>query len=219
MKILCISDTHNLHHQIPSRFWLNEHNDVDMCIHAGDFTYSGLKRECINFLSWYNDLNFKHKILIAGNHDFLFEYLDNNNEIDSFLSDYPSITYLKDSGVTINGFNIWGSPYSPKVGNWAFGKDKESMIKHWELIPLNTNILITHGPAKGFLDTNNFGKSLGCENLRFKLGELKELKLHVFGHIHESYGYLGLQNGEKFINASSLDYKYSYRNKPIIIEI
>ena len=73
MRILAISDTHNKHLQIPSRFIENSDNSVDTIVHAGDVSSRGNKGEIIDFLKWYNELNFKNKILIAGNHDFYFE--------------------------------------------------------------------------------------------------------------------------------------------------
>ena len=62
MRIVCLSDTHNKHHYInPLAF-----NDADMIIHAGDFTSNGNQAQTITFLKWYESLNIKHKVLIAG---------------------------------------------------------------------------------------------------------------------------------------------------------
>lgn len=66
MKIVCISDTHNLHRAmlIP---------DGDVLIHAGDITVAGDAREVADFNTWLGTLPHKHKVVVAGNHDFCFE--------------------------------------------------------------------------------------------------------------------------------------------------
>jgi hypothetical protein len=66
------------------------------------------------------------------------------------LAEYPTVIYLNDSGVEIDGLKFWGSPVQPYFHNWAFNRIGDDICKHWELIPLDTDILITHGPVKGF---------------------------------------------------------------------
>jgi len=60
--------------------------------------------------------------------------------------------------------------------------------KHWRKIPDSTDILVTHGPPYGVLDTAP-GSTLheGCPEL-FEAVRLIEPRLHVFGHIHGAYG-------------------------------
>ena len=50
----------------------------------------------------------------------------------------------------------------------------------------------------------------------YVLDELKP-KIHVFGHVHSGYGYK-FHNGTHFINASILNERYNYKNKPITID-
>lgn len=209
MKIIAISDTHNKHNEIPSEYLENTDNSIDMIIHAGDMSGRGNKNEIIPFLDWYNKLNFKYKILIAGNHDFFFEGRVNQKEVEQILKDRPNIIYLNDSGVEIDGFKIWGSPVQPWFYNWAFNRKGAEIKPHWDIIPLDTNILITHGPIKGFLDVTMRGDVTGCPYLLDKVSELKELKLHVCGHIHEAYGSVVSPNGQVLINASVLDHNLS----------
>lgn len=111
------------------------------------------------------------------------------------------------------------SPVQPWFYNWAFNKVGETIKPHWDIIPSDTNVLITHGPIKGFLDTTLDGKSVGCPYLRDRVRELKDLKLYVSGHIHESYGLLETDDGVKYVNASVLNHLYYMTNEPIIIEI
>jgi predicted phosphodiesterase len=218
MKILAISDTHNKHLQIPSRFIENSDNSVDTIVHAGDVSSRGYKGEIIDFLKWYNELNFKNKILIAGNHDFYFEE-GKPEDIAAMLAEYPNITYLNDSGVEIDGVKFWGSPVQPWFYNWAFNRKGTDICKHWDLIPNNTHALLTHGPVKGYLDMTQQGESVGCPYLLEKISQMSNLKLLVSGHIHEAYGMIDFPDGGIFLNASVLNLRYEMVNLPIQVEI
>jgi predicted phosphodiesterase len=218
MRILAISDTHNKHLQIPSRFIENSDNSVDTIVHAGDVSSRGYKGEIIDFLKWYNELNFKNKILIAGNHDFYFEE-GKPEDIGAMLAEYPNITYLNDSGVEIDGVKFWGSPVQPWFYNWAFNRKGTDICKHWDLIPNDTCVLLTHGPVKGYLDMTQQGESVGCPYLLEKISQMSNLKLLVSGHIHEAYGMIDFPDGGIFLNASVLNLRYEMVNLPIQVEI
>ncbi len=187
----------------------------DVLIHAGDVSYRGEKLEIEDFLTWFRKQEFAHKIFIAGNHDFLFEKAK-LKDLDQIIP--PDIIYLNDNGTTIDGINIWGSPITPKFFNWAFNRSRgEDIRKHWEMIPQNTDLLITHGPPYGILDQVANEQHVGCKDLLNTIKELKP-KVHVFGHIHESYG-TTKNLGIKFINASQVNESYDLINKPIIFEL
>jgi len=218
MKILCISDTHNKHLQIPKKYIDNVDGSIDTIIHAGDISGRGYKNEIVPFLAWYNELPFKNKILIAGNHDFFFEE-GKAKDIKEMLANYPNITYLNDSGVEIDGIKIWGSPVQPWFHNWAFNRRGTDICKHWDLIPLDTDILITHGPVEGFLDLTMDGTTTGCPYLKEAIGKMTQLKLHVCGHIHEAYGRVEFPDGAVFINASVLNHRYEMQNRPIVFTL
>jgi Icc-related predicted phosphoesterase len=85
-----------------------------------------------------------------------------------------------------------------------------------ELIPANTDILITHGPPFGKLDANVNSYRTGCEDLLKTVDKIKP-KYHIFGHIHEAYG-MTYNEHTTFINASILDEHYRIKNKPVLIE-
>lgn len=55
--------------------------------------------------------------------------------------------------------------------------------KLWSMIPENTDILVTHGPPYGILDTNIQNQHTGCPHLLQRVLAIKP-RLHVFGHIH-----------------------------------
>ena len=83
----------------------------------------------------------------------------------------------------------------------AFNATKEEIHNIWKKIPDDTQILLTHSPPKGILDRNIDGESQGCEKLLERVQEINPL-VHIFGHIHESYGIFPTSS-TIFINASS----------------
>lgn len=221
MKIVLTSDTHNQHEVLSAYGWLP---DADMIIHSGDLSLRGSLEEVNLFFNWFIRLEqYKYKIFIAGNHDFILE-----KRPDLFKDVLPPNTYyLNDSGIEIEGIKIWGSPIQPYFHNWAFNRRRGIDIqKHWDLIPFDTNILVTHGPPYNILDyvengrfqKDNEDDNVGCKDLMNKIESLTDLKISTFGHIHEGYGDL-VSNGKKFFNASFLDRKYRPTNMPHIIEI
>ncbi len=124
------------------------------------------------------------------------------------------VQYLKDSGTLVNGIKIWGSPVTPWLFNWAFNRMRGDNIgRHWDLIPEDTDILITHGPPFRTLDKNIEEIHIGCKDLFLRIQDVKP-KLHIFGHVHESYGVVE-KHGMTFINASVLNEKYEIVNQPI----
>ena len=211
-KITIISDTHGKHHEIT-----DDLPGGDILIHCGDFMNGGWDvEESIDFLDWLEDIKgYKHKIFIAGNHDIIFE---NDPKLALALtSAYKNITYLQDSFIEVEGLKIYGSPWQPVFCNWAFNLPRGAALKaKWDLIPEDTDILVTHGPPMGFNDqVNGKGESLGCYDLKQRVLDIKP-KLHCFGHIHSGYGIVP-EDSTKFINTSVLNESYEYTQKPINI--
>lgn len=230
LKIVTISDTHNKHKQILVPYG-------DIIIHAGDISGRGHAKEVLAFLKWYGSLSHKHKILVAGNHDFGFENKD-RAILEKACKD-SGIIYLNDSGCHIEEINIWGSPVQPEFCNWAFNRSRtkeessnfgrgyyhEYIGTHWDMIPAGTDILVTHGPAYGILDqvrmlgSPNMGAHVGCELLADKILEIKP-KLHVSGHIHEGRGvFVDKRNTITYVNTSSLTERYEpYLEKSFVFD-
>lgn len=206
-RIVCLSDTHNCNHEI-------DVPDGDILIHSGDATIRGTVEEIASFNRWFKCLPHKYKIFVAGNHDWLFE-LDNANA-RSLLD--PSIIYLQDSSIEVEGLSIYGSPWQPRFFDWAFNVDRgPQMAAKWKLIPDRVDILITHGPPNGILDLTPAGDNAGCEELLKRVSHVRP-RLHVFGHIHLGYG-VADEFGVKFVNASNCDERYFPTNPPIVVEI
>ena len=210
-KITFISDTHTKHKHLT-----NDLPGGDILIHCGDISSRGYMTEIKNFLEWFDGIKgYEHKIFIAGNHDFGFQ--DNPKECAKLLTDYPTVTYLEDSSVIVDGIKIYGSPWQPRFHNWAFNVNRGwDIAQKWEKIPQDTDILITHGPSSTILDITNISERVGCEDLYKRVMEINP-KVHACGHIHSSYGMKEI-DGMTFINASNLGEDYLYQNDPITLD-
>lgn len=211
-RLICISDTHNRHGhiQIP---------DGDILIHAGDFTARGTAAEVADFGRWLKTLPHAHKIVICGNHDFLGE-----EDLSAVRKLLDCATVLQDESVDILGIKIYGSAWTPYFGGWAFNLHRgPHLAERWSQIPEDTDVLVTHGPpaligdqvhTEGTLSIEN----VGCTDLSKRLSQLKNLKAHIYGHIHEGYGLRNI-NSVAYINASILNEYYHVKNSPIQLDI
>lgn len=183
VTVVCVSDTHNSQPELP---------DGDLLIHAGDMTQSGSLQELQVTVDWLKAQPHPTKIVIAGYHDLFLDtnYTQKKNMNEAI--DWGDIVYLQDSETTVtcsNGrrLHIYGSPYSPRHGNWAFQYPRNESF--WSgKIPDNIDILITHGPPRAHLDL----LKMGCVHLLKELWQVRP-RLHVFGHIHEGAGMEWLQ--------------------------
>jgi Icc-related predicted phosphoesterase len=208
MKLVLIADTHEKHNavQLP---------EGDVLVHAGDLTYRGDFQAVLEATNWLRRQPFKHKILVAGNHDFLFE--EHPEKARELLD---GLIYLENESVTVEGVKFWGSPITPRFFDWAFNCDRADIFKYWDEIPGDTDVLITHGPPEGYLDQSAPHKSsehLGCRDLLNAVLRVKP-KVHVFGHIHGGYGYARFQETQ-FYNASVVNEAYKVTNAPWVVEL
>jgi len=213
MKLVCISDTHGLqsktYHTIP---------DSDILIHAGDLTNVGAKQDVLAFHSFIEKLPHKHKIIIAGNHDWCFANNKKDKAPNWLTQNKDNIHYLLDEEIIIDGIKFYGSPWQPYFFNWAFNLKRGKPLKEvWSKIPENTDVLITHGPPYKILDETAGGDYTGCVDLLERI-EIIKPKVHVFGHIHEAYG-TKLKKNITFVNASICNFNYRPINKPIVVNI
>lgn len=211
MKIDCISDLHGFFPKLEGG---------DLLIIAGDLTARDEPHQLWEFCKWVMKQEYKQKIVISGNHDntFFKNYLEN-------MSPFVPFTYLCDSGTEFEGLKIWGSPWTKTFEGMnphckAFTCDtEEELSQKWDMIPHDTNILITHSPSFGNFDfikerNGSYGASVGSINLWMKSLSILP-KLHVFGHIHEGYGHYKHPNGITLVNASHVNQRYQPVNKPI----
>jgi 3',5'-cyclic AMP phosphodiesterase CpdA len=247
MIIDCISDLHGFYPQLEGG---------DLLIVAGDLTARDLPEERLRFLEWLADQKYRKKIWIAGNHDNSLV----NMKFKKLKED--SVEYLCDSGTEFIEYNeydppvkgdfytktykIWGSPWTSTFEGMnphckAFTKDTDQQLaEKWALIPEDTEILVTHSPPKGIMDLVERDdvsyENTGSLSLLRRARQLPNLKLFVFGHIHQGYGILTPQemmNTAKerpdvpptcksvpyIVNASHVNEYYEPVNKPIRIEL
>lgn len=154
----------------------------------------------------------KEIVGICGNHDFIGQ----TGVGRELLNDLPW-HYLEDSSVELFGEVIHGSPYTPQFGDWAFMKTDDRLRKHWDAIPDNVTILVTHGPPYKSCDKVVRGNELvGSKTLRRRAFALKDMWLHVVGHIHEGYGEKPADH--RVANVSRVDVRYEPTNSPAVFE-
>lgn len=210
MKIVAISDSHTLHHnlKLPAG---------DVLIHAGDFSSMGKIPEIMNFLTWFEVQPFKYKLFIAGNHDLLCQ--DDPQLFQGLLEGFPTILYLQEQEEIIDGIKFYGTPWVKQYYNWAFMEEEDRLEMKYARIPKDTDVLIVHGPPYGILDKNKHGEHCGSMSLLncFQKKEIQP-RLTVFGHIHHSSNMLAHKYGT-FINAAVLDDDYKVAFPPRVVEV
>lgn len=209
MKIVAIADIHGLHRQLAMPAG-------DILVAAGDICNRGTLDEVVDFALWLHQQPYKHKVVIAGNHDRIFE-AENDLARTTLLASAPGTIYLQDTVITINDLRIYGTPWTPTFGNWFFMADRGPLIRDkWQTIPEGLDVLITHGPPATVLDAVQ-GLPLGCTDLFNRIMEVRP-RYHIFGHIHEGYG-TTIRKGMTFVNASICDHRYRAVNRPQVITV
>ena len=197
MKILHLSDTHNCHHR------LRDLPKADVVVHSGDFCMVGTEQEALDFLDWFCDLPYKHKIFICGNHD---DCLYGAN-IEGLVS---NVHFLRNSGIEIEGIKFYGIPM------YLSDCVTERQNQNYAKIPGDTDVLITHSPAFGILDFDD-NIHYGSEELLTRLSALN-LRAHLFGHIHANHGITTIGN-TIFSNGAIMNTDYTHLLNPIRLEI
>ncbi|NDW12015.1 serine/threonine protein phosphatase [Bacteroides sp. 214] len=197
MKILHLSDTHNMH------YLLQNLPDADIIVHSGDISFAGTESEVLDFIEWFEKLPYKYKIFVAGNHDHcLF------GETITGLLD--NCFYLCNSGIVVEGIKFYGVP--------LFMNDilSDKYDKQISKIPTDTDVLITHQPPYSVLDFSeniHYGDPLLLQQVL-----TIQPQYHLFGHIHKARGIEKIEN-TIFVNASLLDNNYELTNNPILLEM
>lgn len=218
LKIVAISDTHNDHNEL-------DIPECDILIHAGDATGKGYEYEVKRFAKWFQAQPARHKIFVPGNHELYFDHLLPNSK-SWFNDNCPDGHLLIDQTIEIEGVVIHGSPVQPWFFDWGFnrarnyGESIQRHIKeikpHWDMIPNNVDILVTHGGPRGILDYAPRGGHVGCDELLARV-KVVTPDLHFFGHIHEGYGQHH-ENGTNFYNVAICDGYYQPINPITVVE-
>eukprot|EP01134_Creolimax_fragrantissima_P003772 CFRG3772T1 len=224
VRVVVISDTHSRPVcDLPAG---------DIIIHAGDFTMCGDTKEVTEFAEWFAGLNYKHKIVVAGNHEITFDIEGyeqlwrekhkmkrDQRKIKASLVNMEGITYLEDGAVMFYGYKFWGSPWQPKFAEWAFQRKRGKSLKTiWDSIPADVDILITHSPPVGLGDLTTRAERVGCVDLLYAVQMQIKPMYHLFGHVHEGYG-MWSDGTTVFANASTCNSRYNIANSPIVFDL
>lgn len=187
ITVVCVSDTHTTQPILP---------DGGLLLHAGDLSQTGSFQEIQPQLDWLNSQPHKYKVVIDSNHDLLLDpefvnqfpqrILERHGTSRSDLT-WGTIIYLNNNSVKLNFQNgrtsiVYGSPLTQQFGTWAFQHPPIRDV--WSnRISAETDVLLVHGPPKGYLDHDGLGN-------HFLVKEIWRVRpqLVVFGHIHAGYG-------------------------------
>lgn len=206
MKIVMISDVHCKWDSLVIP-------ECDVLISCGDYSFRGEREVVRDFHTWLNEQEANHIISLQGNHELWVE--KNFNEAKELaLSVCPAVHFIDEGPIEIEGVRFYGSAVQPTFGRWAWNRDRGPDIKrHWDRIPDNIQVLITHGPPGGILDVvydymGTPNTRVGCNDLMDRIRQLNDLKLHCFGHIHESSGIAEIEN-VTYVNAAICNDHYA----------
>ena len=201
MRIVAVADTHLFTDDLVVP-------DGDVFVHAGDLCRGGDLGELKTVIAWLASLPHRHKVIIAGNHDWALAPCAHEPVIChaclmrghaqarvSCMDDaaaahalFAGMTYLEDSETTLDGVRFYGSPWQPAFHDWAFNLARgEAIAAKWAAIPHDLDVLITHGPPEGIGDRTEVAGRTGCADLRRRVAEVVP-RLHLFGHIHQDGG-------------------------------
>lgn len=219
MRICCISDMHGqLHFSV---------KESDLLLIAGDILPAWDRQSSYaiqanflleSFYPWVKEQPVKEVVMIAGNHDWIF---------DGMMRMVPpmpkNIHYLLDEDIEIMGLKIYGTPQQPIFNDWAFNQTPERLEMYYSQIPDGLDILLTHSAPYKIMDKvdfPNFKSHEGSKILKKRISEVKP-KYVVFGHFHGQYGvekkdYMG---NITFVNCSLVNEAYEMVKKPIYLEL
>lgn len=201
-RFVCLSDTHSRTFSVPAG---------DVLLHSGDLSRLGREDEIRVTIEWLRSLDHGVKIIIAGNHDLplhaewyedsYYGFHDKKESstmirslVDNDANRGRGLIYLQDEQYTFSTkeggreWSVYGSPWQPYFGGWAFNYLPEEASDRVSVIP-EVDILLTHGPPHNVLDKTFTNVNAGCPALLTHLSEMRGPPLlHVFGHIHEARG-------------------------------
>eukprot|EP00927_Polykrikos_kofoidii_P056723 TRINITY_DN50801_c0_g1_i1.p1 TRINITY_DN50801_c0_g1~~TRINITY_DN50801_c0_g1_i1.p1 ORF type:complete len:649 (-),score=64.94 TRINITY_DN50801_c0_g1_i1:47-1903(-) len=228
LRFVCISDTHGRHEELTPRLPRG-----DVLLHAGDFSMAGELDEVQDFGRWLQSLEYEKKIVIAGNHDLSFDksYTGHHSKDDvlgnatreAFLrlcDTDGSLIYLEDAECSIRGVRIYGTPWQPEFGCWAFNlKRGSTLADKWRAIPVSVDVLLVHGPplGRGDLCLPSNQRS-GCADLLAEIQDRIHPAFCVFGHVHEGAG-VTFDGKTHYVNASSVNEHYEVVHPPLVFDI
>ncbi|UAJ09935.1 metallophosphatase domain-containing protein [Glacieibacterium megasporae] len=206
-RVTVISDTHCRHDEI-------DLPAGDLLIHCGDmFNLSSKAPQQLAAMDeWFGRQKFARILCTGGNHDRLLQA-----ELQRRPQPFRNAHVLKDEVVEFRGLKIFGAPWVPELRTHAFFKDRAGLTAAWAQVPADIDILITHTPPQGILDTSSRGRSCGCPSLADELKRIAP-RVHCFGHVHAAAG--RRQVGKTlYLNAASLDGDTGTMRAPVMFTL
>ena len=201
MRIAIVSDNH--WHECPLP-------EADFFVHCGDMTRHGRLNEVAIFAERLRKADYRAGILVPGNHDWCFESMP---RMAAGLFD-KRYRVLIDESWEYQDVSFYGSPWTLPFNNWAFMRPDPLLVETYKHMPGIVDVLVTHGPAYGMLDSG-----LGSIALRQAM-DLRKVAHHVFGHIHSHGGEREVKDdGNMAYNVSLCDECYALVNPPLLLEL
>ena len=159
--------------------------------------------------------------MVPGNHDNCLGRGNVKTQCEKLLPHCHHV--LVDESINVFGINFYGSPWIPPIGTGehSFVELRGSQLNScWKRIPDQVDILLTHTPPLGILDTFYTDEHVGCfALLNHSINRVKP-KFHIFGHMHGAHGVL--QNPDDhpttFINAAICYYDNTVKYRPIVFD-
>lgn len=205
MRIVAISDTHGFEPELP---------EGDILIHAGDMCNQGTLNELAKSAKYLNKQRekFAEIIIVPGNHDIPFQ-TDYYRAVSLF-----NAAVLTDKMYDIKGLCIFGTSWQPEFMNWAFNAPDTHLQEVYRRIPQDIDILVTHCPPYGMLDTATLSSPhVGSKVLLEHVTRIQP-NIHIFGHIHGSYGKTQ-DDLTTFYNVAICDENYEPVHSPTVIDL
>jgi Icc-related predicted phosphoesterase len=221
MKVLATADLHGNLPEVPDCDLLLIAGDIcpDFPSRAGKYNYpdKGAAQQAkwleAFFLPWVDALYDRgiDVVSIWGNHDFVGE---------STWAKHLPVTFLTDQIYEFGGLKIYGSPWVPGLPRWAFYADQAALRSRAILTPVDTDIMLFHGPPYGVLDfvAPQFGSEhVGDDTVKEAI-QIVRPKAYICGHIHEQFGRDEI-DGVPIYNVSHVNEFYEPINPIVEIEV
>ncbi|MDO5581819.1 MAG: metallophosphoesterase [Planctomycetia bacterium] len=209
MKILCLADIHGSNTVFSEL--LNLEAVYDAVFIAGDILIPHQEKSLAPLLVKVQKHLQVPIYLTPGNHDYWKK---------SLWAPYKQISPLIDETVEIrNGWKVFFTPWSTPFGNWNWMRpDKHFQEDFIYTIPDDVKIIVSHGPAFGFIDLVRF-QHVGSVDLLNTIKRLPHLQYVLTGHIH-GWEYDSIKEGNiLFQNISCVNEDYLYKGQFITLEL
>ncbi|KAH7823817.1 uncharacterized protein MONOS_8637 [Monocercomonoides exilis] len=225
VRYVCVSDTHGMHNEIPGGIPYG-----DVLIHAGDFTHCSTREELDSFYGWLMSQPHPRKIIVAGNHDVVFDrfYYEMfySKRLKSQALHYEEEvcrlngigTYLESSGTTIFGQRVFGMLWPTRYKNCVKKCHEESEFTLlFSQMERGMDVLVTHGPPFGRLDADPV-KHTGSISLLEGVRSYLQPRVHVYGHTHSGRG-VSFDGQTLFVNCAVVDEQHRPINPAVVIDL